>query len=71
MTFDTATVDGGAGDVTGFTIDSTDASGGIHKHINFFMLDDNDLIAGIEEGIYVVGLRLEQLLAKKPEGCQV
>lgn len=54
-----AIVDGAADTVSGFTIDSTDGTGLIHKHISFSMWGQNQQPASHPpDGIYLVALEL-------------
>lgn len=61
-----AVADGGATDDPGFAIETTSATGALHQHIGFTLLDSTDGIGGIAHGIYVVALELAQLDAVSP-----
>lgn len=57
---DTAVADGGTSDVAGFSFTTADGSGGVHKHFNFYMLDNLGGTSGIAGGVYILPLELTQ-----------
>jgi hypothetical protein len=50
--------DGSASDVGGFVIDTTDGSGSIHRHLDFFLLGDAGATDLATEGVYLLALRM-------------
>ncbi|WP_432798608.1 PEP-CTERM sorting domain-containing protein [Poriferisphaera sp. WC338] len=52
-----AVANGSANDVAGYAIDTTNNDGGIHKHLQFFMQDDDTAVAA---GIYILPLTFSQ-----------
>jgi hypothetical protein len=53
-----ATADGSASGVSGFVIDTTDVTGTIHRHLNFFLLGDSVASDLATEGVYLMALQM-------------